>query len=60
MTNGQNPDGPAETWKPKMELVRAVIRFALATRRLDHNARGVEPAPELEGEGESEQEPGRE
>jgi hypothetical protein len=37
-----------------MEIVRAVIRFALNTGRLDHNVQGVEPAPELESEGESE------
>jgi hypothetical protein len=56
MTNGQNPDGLAETWKPNMEMVRAVIRFALDTGRLDYNARGAELAPEPESEGESERE----
>ncbi len=37
--DGTNPDGPREAWKPKMEIVRTVIRFALETGRLGPRAR---------------------
>lgn len=32
--DGLNPDGAAEKWKPKLSVVKAVVRFALSTGRL--------------------------
>ena len=37
--DGTNPDGPREAWKPNMEIVSTVIRFALETGRLGPRAR---------------------
>ena len=60
MTNGQNSDGPVKSWKPNIDVVRAVVRFALDTGRLNYNAREAEPeaepAPEPAPPRESERE----
>jgi hypothetical protein len=37
--DGTNPDGPREAWKPDMETIKHVIRFALETGRLGPRAR---------------------
>ena len=62
-TGHVNPDGPAESWKPDMEMVRAVIRYAADTGRLSYRALeedGVPPPEVVEagGRARAEIEPG--
>jgi hypothetical protein len=54
-TGHVNPDGPVELWKPDMEMVRAVIRYAADTGRLLYQALekdGASPPEVAEAGGE--------
>ena len=52
-TGTENLDGPAESWKPDMDMVRATIRYAADTGRLEYRtSEEIDAPPEVEREGD--------
>lgn len=36
--SGKTLDGPKEEWKPSVSIVKAVIKFVMATNKIAHNS----------------------